>query len=306
MKKMKIREMKAVLMGIGIFLGGMSESGIRQVQAAELFDENVPVVENLQVVVTEDQMHLEAQCSYGDYDDEKGCIMTLYLYKVGDGMTSIAADQELSYAQAGQGSTEPVPAEEGIYQASVGLDYGNIIRQINSQRYYQVIRWEDRFQVSEVTDPEQEEKGDKVSEKGEESMEGGGCSHVPEAVQVQEATPVKDAVIAYECTLCAEICSYGEVPNSAYASFQKEAVRAIEDAEEGEAVITTELWVSFHEKVLEAISERPEVEVRICYRYRGERCELVIPPGTDVRGMADEKGFCGFRYLEQRLREANI
>ncbi len=293
-------------MGIGIFLGGISGLGVRQAQAAELSGDNAPIVERLQVQMTEDQMHLQAQCSYQAYDEEKGCIMTLYLYKVEDGRVSIAADQELSYAQTGQGSTELVPAEEGIYQASVGLDYGSIIRQINSRRYYQVIRWEDRFQISEVTDPEQEETGNDTSQGEEKGMGKEGCPHVPEAVQVQKATPVKDAVIAYECTLCGEICGYGEVPNSAYEAFQEEAVRKIQNAEEGEVVISTELWVSFHERVLEAISERPEVTVRICYHYKGELWELVIPAGTDVSHMADENGFCGFRYLEQKLQEANI
>ncbi len=304
MKKRKSGTKKAMMMGIGIFLGGMGWFGTQQAQAAGPSGVNTPVVENLQVVVTEDQMQLQAQCSYQDYDDEKGCIMTLYLYKVGDDDAYIAADQELSYARTGQGSTDPVPAEEGIYQASVGLDYGNIIRQINSQRYYRVIRSEDRFQISEITDPEQEENGNENLEREEEIMERGGCRHVLEAVQVQEATPVKDAVIAYECTLCGEICSYGEVPNSAYASFQREVIQAIENAKEGEVVISTELWVSFHKKVLEAISDRTDVTVRIRYRYRGASYELVIPSGTDVSGMADEKGFCGFRYLEQKLQEA--
>lgn len=64
--------------------------------------------------------------------------MRLYLYRVENGGAVIETQKMLAYAEQGSGSTEVRQVPEGVYRASVTMDYGGDIKQINSQYYYKV------------------------------------------------------------------------------------------------------------------------------------------------------------------------
>ena len=123
---------------------------------------------------------------------------------------------------------------------------------------------------------------------------------------IRPATAERDALMAQQCILCGAVIQYVEVPNSAYAAFQQEAIAAIQNARTNEVIISSRRWISFHQSVLEAISQRPDVTIILRYRYQGEMCEVTIPAGAEVSTLADEGGFCGFRYLNQIFDETSL
>jgi len=250
---------------------------------------------------------------------------------------------------SGVGMTDEKPVDPGIYKAAVVLDRtdGGTLQVDNFKNslLYDVVKSGDGYVVTprqekeeEPEPPSSEDKGDgewqqevkeqarthreetaqeEVPQKGEESGGDGHvteevlCSHSAEYRVVEAASPGQDALMAGECTKCGEVISYSYVPNSAYTAFLEEAERVIRNAADGLAVIETDHWISFNQRVLDAMEERPEVAVRVRYRYNGKAYEVTVPArttaptgttvpgGTGVGGLADENGFCGFRYLDQ-------
>lgn len=79
---------------IFLLLGILSGTGrAAKVQAAE-----TPLITKLQVAATEDGIQIMAQCDFQNYDEQSGCVMTLYLYRVGDeNEMSIAAYKKIPY-----------------------------------------------------------------------------------------------------------------------------------------------------------------------------------------------------------------
>lgn len=299
MKKNKWKKkMMAKMAVIFLLLGILSGTGrAAKVQAAE-----TPLITKLQVAATEDGTQIMAQCDFQNYDDQSGCVMTLYLYRVGDeNEMSIAAYKKIPYEGEGSAAAVAAPAGDGIYLASVGMDYGGRVVQINSEHYYRVAQSGDKVEISKI--PEEGQEGAPENEFHEESNT---CIHEWTDEIVRPATAERDALMAKQCTICGAVLEYTEVPNSAYAAFQQEAVEAIRNAQSGEVMITTQHWVSFHQSVLEAISLRPDVEVLIRYRYQGAEYEVTIPAGAEVRTLADENGFCGFRYLNLVFDESTL
>lgn len=315
MKEKMKKRLWAMAMGIGIFAGGLWGLGkAGKVQAAEL-----PEITELQVVAADEGGYIAAQCEYENYEKESGLMMILYLYQVKEESQSIIASYQLvPYGETGRCSTDFIPAVEGLYQASVGIDCGGVFKQINSEHYYRVIQAGDQTEVVEVMEPEQEESkgeeyvndGEQEKSRGEEYVideeqekSAGRCAHNPDYELVQAATPKSDGILAYQCTWCGEVFDYVEVPNSAYEAFLQEAAAAVRNTQTDEVFIRTDRWMSFHSFVLEAISERPEVTVVIQYWYQGKWYEVKIPAGADVSLLADENGFCGFQYLAQVFDE---
>ncbi|MBD5548936.1 MAG: hypothetical protein HDQ97_16390 [Lachnospiraceae bacterium] len=293
-KKQLLAGMTAISMIWGMMLGTGASS---EVQAAE-----APVIVNLQVAASEDGTQIMAQCDYQSYDAQSGCVMTLYLYRMEtDGETSIAAHRKLPYAGEGKETAVSASATDGIYLASVGMDYNGRITQINSKYYYQVTQSGDKMEVAEVTDAEQNEVSGKELQR-----ENGTCTHNLDYELIRTATAERDALMAQQCTLCGEVFHYVEVPNSAYAAFQQEAIKAIENTQTNEVLISTRQWISFHQSVIDAISQRPDVTVIIHYQYQGEMHEVIIPAGADVSSLTDEGGFFGFLYLNQIFDETSL
>lgn len=296
MKKMKLaRKLLAVLAGTGIWVMGLaSPMAMGRAQAAE-----PPVVTKLKVET--DGTGIAANCDYENYTDQSGCEMRLYLYKVENSGEIVIAHKMLAYAAHGSISTDAAQAAEGVYRAGVSIDYGAYVKQINSQNYYRVILVDGNYEVKE------EIAGGPVM--GENNQWEAGldfsCSHSCENVLIYPATPDKDAMEAYQCINCGAVLEYLEVPNSAYAAFQKETADLIQKAEPGEVLISTERWLSFHRSVFEALKSRPDVAVRVYYQYQGKACFLTIPAGTDIELLMDENGFGGFRYLEEVLKHLN-
>ena len=292
------KKMLAKMAAITLILGMASGTGAAvEVQAAEN-----PLITGLQVVASEDGTLLMAQCDYQNYDDKSGCVMTLYLYQVGtENQMSIAAYKKIPSKGEGKETAIAVSVQDGIYLASVGMDYGGRIIQINSEHYYRVTRWGNQVEVTQMPDEDQNSASDKEASRGRNT-----CIHDLEEELVRPATAECDALMAKQCTICGAVLDYTEVPNSAYAAFQKETIEAILNASTDEIVIRTQRWISFHQSVLEAISLRPDVEVMIRYRYQGEEYEVTIPAGAEMRTLADENGFCGFRYLNLIFDESDL
>lgn len=134
-----------------------------------------------------------------------------------------------------------------------------------------------------------------------------GCQHEFEYLPCKDATVDSDALLAYTCIRCGEETKYTEIPNSAYATFLVESIKAIKtagtDADTGADAVTirTDRWISFNYAVLTAISERPDLNVTVEFMYHGELRSFKIPAGTDVLSLADENGYAGFLFLEQEM-----
>lgn len=125
-------------------------------------------------------------------------------------------------------------------------------------------------------------------------------THEYEWVTVREATEDRDAEEVYRCRYCGDVKYRMEVPNSAYAQFNQNAITTIDRAASGAAVkFKTNLWVSFPKEVLEALKERPDVSVTIDYLYHGVWYTVTIPAGADLDALEDSEGYYGFRYLDQ-------
>ncbi len=99
----------------------------------------------------------------------------------------------------------------------------------------------------------------------------------------------------------------GWLAEANYLAFNGVGEQKIKTAEKnGTVVITTRSWVSFHKSVLNALQARPDVTVIINYRYAGKYYTVTIPAGADVSALANEEGFCGFRYLDQVFKGHEI
>ena len=56
--------------------------------------------------------------------------------------------------------------------------------------------------------------------------------------------------------------------------------------------------------VMEALAERPDVTLEISFLdegYKGKRCTVTIPKGTDTKPLIDKNGFTGFIFLGNKF-----
>ncbi|NBJ92726.1 hypothetical protein [Parablautia muri] len=298
------KKLLAMIMSIGILgLGGASFTA-PEVQAAE-----PPVISDLKVSESGDGQGIMAQCSYQNYNDQSGCEMTLYLYRKEEtGQISILARQKLSYAVSGTGSTSVYQAQEGVYFASVGMNYGSEAVQTYSQSYYSVKIKDGKVEVTEISETDGDENTgsqNKAPKSGGEESKSTACQHNLEYKWERQATAGQDGLLAYQCTICGDVIDYKEAPNSAFSVFLKETAEKIKGAQAKEVVIDTDRWMSFDRTVLEALESRRDVAVDLYYQYQGQRYSVRIPAGEDVSGLADENGYCGFLYLRQVFDEAS-
>lgn len=262
---------------------------------------------------------ISAECTFTGFDSGSGYTMQLYLEKMHEnGSTSAITYQELSPTVDGSGSAQTTPreVETGVYRAVLLMQTmsggGNPIARFENSPVYDVVRNGENYEVTlhpEGGGGQSGENGGAGSSNAgkrnadslaEEETEKNSCSH-QYSLQYdisREATPDADALLAGKCVNCGEILSYEEVPNSAYVAFLQESADAIRNAALGEQVaICTDRWISFDRRVAKALADRPDVSVKLAYRYKGEAYILEIPAGEDWISLLDENGFCGFRYL---------
>ena len=75
----------------------------------------------------------------------------------------------------------------------------------------------------------------------------------------------------------------------------------IRKAERGATLlIETRRWISFHQMVMQALADRPDVTLNVSFldgEYRGNRMTFTIPAGTDAISLPNVEGYCGFLYL---------
>ena len=246
---------------------------------------------------------VSAECTFAGFDSGSGYTMQLYLEKMnGDGSTGAITYKDLSFTADGSGSEQTTPreVETGIYRAVLLMrttdDSGTPIARFENSPFYDVVRNGENYEVT----PHPEGGGGQSGEN--DGAEENSCSH-QYSLQYdicREAMPDTDALLAGKCVNCGEILSYEEIPNSAYVAFLQESADAIRNAALGEQVtICTDRWISFDRRVAKALADRPDVSVKLAYRYKGENCVLEIPAGKDWVSLLDENGFCGFRYLDQ-------
>lgn len=262
---------------------------------------------------------VSAECTFAGFVSGSGYTMQLYLEKVnGDGSTNAITYKDLSFTVDGTGSAQTTPreVETGVYRAVLLMQTmsggGNPIARFENSPLYDVVRNGENYEVTLHPEGGGGQSGEnggagssnagkrKAGSLAEEETEENSCSH-QYSLQYdisREATPDADALLAGKCVNCGEILSYEEVPNSAYVAFLQESADAIRNAALGEQVaICTDRWISFDRRVAKALADRPDVSVKLAYRYKGEAYILEIPAGEDWISLLDENGFCGFRYL---------
>ena len=132
-------------------------------------------------------------------------------------------------------------------------------------------------------------------------------THEYEWVTVREATEDMDAEEVYRCKSCGDIKYRMQVPNSAYAQFNQNAITSIDRAVQGaEIKLKTNMWVSFRSEVIETLKEKTDVSVTIDYLYQGIWYTVTIPAGADLDALEDSEGYYGFRYLDQVFEGSRI
>lgn len=245
---MKRRLSAAIMGGIVLVLTIFSKETVLLIKA-----ETKLSVMNLEVVA--DKTGVMARCSFQNYVSQNGCEVRLYLYRIENDKEIVESQKVLSFAAQGCDITQPRHVPEGVYRASVTIDDGMQIRQINSLNYYQVSRKGEDYIITEIED--NEEKRQSEQESGERKKLDSCCHYKCDYFLKESATPEKNAVQAYQCTDCGAVLEYKEVPNSAYAVFLKEAEKLIQSASpQSEIIINTDRWVSFNIDVLEAMKVR--------------------------------------------------
>lgn len=292
----------AVLKGcavMGIVLGGFFSPA----KAAEVLAAEEPSIVDLRITASGDGVR--AECEYTGYDRDSGYSMELYLNVVNQDQsvgTVSGKDMPAAGAEGGAGtmSTEGCHVASGTYKVTLALQKDDGVNppviQFRNSALYDVVRQGEGYVISFHEEPVPEDEG-----QGEGlGSHDYGCSHDGITYDVvKEADAEHDALLAGQCGICGGILSYSHVPNTAYAVFLKEAAETILNAQPEEVVISTRLWCSFDRKVLEAMALRPDVPVTVNYRYDGKDYTVTVPAGADVSGLADENGFCGFRYLDE-------
>ena len=301
----KTRIGKAVVAAaLGILLGGGGIFG--QNLTLKVQAQAAPSILDLSVIPS--GSGVSAKCEFEGYEPDGGYSMELYLNRVHeDGAVAEIALKGIFAPDGGAGMeiTEDKQVEPGVYKATLVLDRTDggmpAVDNFRNSPLYDVIRNGDSYMVLPHQEPDhrperpQEPAGEERDDSGQCS-----CSHSTVSYRVVEkANPEKDAVQVGECDNCGEVLSYSFVPNSAYAAFLEAVIQTIQETQSGEAVIETERWISFNRTVLEEIAGKPQTALTIRYRYDGKRYEVTIPPGAEVNELADENGFCGFRYLDQ-------
>lgn len=293
-----------VLLLLGMVAGSIGWSGLRsEVKAAE----EMIQVSGISVIAREDGIC--AGCSYRNFDSSIYTVQ-LYLEKQNGTETIPVVYRNLPGIGEEEQQTETEVCHEGpgIYRAVLltrAQGETTVVR-FRDSGWYEAVDMGDHYEVR----PYVPDNGENIDSEGEEPEEetkentGSTCNHKPVRELYEQATPQRDAVFCESCELCGQALGYGEIPNTAYVAFLDYAAGIIYGAQpEDQVIIVTDRWISFDERVLNAMSERADVSILIRYRDLGEEHQVLLPAGADVSSLGDENGFCGFRYLNQIFGE---
>ncbi|MBQ9333323.1 MAG: hypothetical protein IJS12_03210 [Lachnospiraceae bacterium] len=137
------------------------------------------------------------------------------------------------------------------------------------------------------------------SKEEEDGLQLPPHEHTYTWIKTRETTEEVDGEWAY-------ICECGDakyrIPESGIFAFIKNSIDKIEKAPKGSTVeIKTSRWLVINKAVVDAISGRPDLTVKLSYLeggFKGDRLITTIPAGTDLHPYLDEKGYVGFLYLK--------
>lgn len=131
-----------------------------------------------------------------------------------------------------------------------------------------------------------------------QAVEEHPCDHRYEWDIIDKGTALTDGVMRYQCIYCGDV-KY-EVPIAAYYIFNKETQEAILEADWNATVVAeTPIFISFHEMVQEALTQRSDVTLVVDYHYDGKDYEMTIPAGSgeQLDALFGESRYAGFLYL---------
>lgn len=118
-------------------------------------------------------------------------------------------------------------------------------------------------------------------------------------IKTRETTEEVDGEWSYKCE-CGDV-KY-RIPESGAFAFIRNAIDNINKTPQGGTVeIKTRRWLVFNKAVADAISDRPDVTIKLSYLeggYKGDGLTTTLPAGTDLHQYLDEKGYVGFLYLK--------
>ena len=87
--------------------------------------------------------------------------------------------------------------------------------------------------------------------------------------------------------------------NRKYVSWTRNVAKKITNATPSKKLkISTTIYTSFPNYVIEALDKRPDVTLVVTWVSNGQELTFTIPAGTDVMKVLDENGFAGFLYLQ--------
>lgn len=295
-----------ILLLLGMAAGGLGWLMYRSDAAAA--GEMIQVSE-LSVTAVDDGIC--AGCFYRNFDSS---IYTVQLYLEKQNLEGAIPTAYRNLSGAGEEGqrieTEICREGTGIYRAVLLTRTEGVMTVVRFQDsgWYEAVDMGDHYEVRPYLPgnggnivPERAEAEEEPEEDAEDV-----CEHRPVREICEPATPQKDAFFCESCELCGQVLAYGEIPNTAYVSFLDQAAGIIYGARQGDqVVIATDRWISFDERVLDAIGERADLSILIRYRDQGKEHQILLPAGTDVSSLGDENGFCGFRYLNQIFGEIN-
>lgn len=124
------------------------------------------------------------------------------------------------------------------------------------------------------------------------------CTHHYVWVTHEKATAIKDGTMRYQCEYCGTV-KY-TVPITAYYAFNKDTQEKVLNAGQGATVkVQTPLFISFHEMVLKALQDRPDVTLVVDYKSGDSLYEMTIPAGSGTRlaQLFGDSQYAGFLYL---------
>lgn len=84
-----------------------------------------------------------------------------------------------------------------------------------------------------------------------------------------------------------------------YVTWTRNVAKKITNATPSKKLtITTTIYTSFPDYVIQALDQRPDVTLVVKWVYEGQDFTFTILSGTDVMKVLDENGFAGFLYLQ--------
>lgn len=90
------------------------------------------------------------------------------------------------------------------------------------------------------------------------------------------------------------------VKASAYAVAQNKVQKEIANLPQNATYeVDLKNYISFNRKSFEAFSKRPDLTIRVIYKYQGKRYRITIPAGYPIMDLLDENGYCGCLYLNK-------